>query len=280
MKTYKDTITLIKNSRGCYIIDTVKGCPAGNLYGGRGCYGDCYAKNIADRYGFDFLKVKLRKFDRDENQLHLFEFKDRDHINRIVREIKEADMPFVRIGEMGDPSIAWEHTLEVCEEIAPAGKQIVIITKHWKPVPDNLLSVLKKLDICINTSVSALDDVEQVEYRLGEFERLKKVCNSVLRIVSCEFNTDHAEGLDRHLVQEELFKAGGSTAIDTVFRPSKDNPFVEKNIIKTRRVKFLRKDVLASVRNKKTYFGTCGGCPDLCGIKPRAEPGYPSPAWG
>lgn len=62
MKTYKDKISLNKNARGCYIIDTVKGCRGGSLYGGKGCYGDCYAKNIADRYRFDFASVVRREF--------------------------------------------------------------------------------------------------------------------------------------------------------------------------------------------------------------------------
>ena len=105
MKSYKEVITLTKNSRGCYIIDTVKGCSAGWLYGERGCYGDCYAKNIADRYGFNFLDVRARKFETDENQFMLAGFTDKTHVNRIIREINASDMPFVRIGEMGDPSL-------------------------------------------------------------------------------------------------------------------------------------------------------------------------------
>lgn len=266
MKTYKESITLNRNSRGCYILDTVKGCPAGSLYDGKWCYGDCYAKNIADRYGFDFLKVKLRRFTSDDSQLMLFGFKDRDHIAQIIREIKAADMPFIRIGEMGDPSVAWEHTLKVCQEIQEGGKPIVIITKHWKAVPESLMGALANMDICINTSVSALDEEEEIEHRLGEFERLKSVCKSVLRIVSCDFNKDHADGLDRHLVQEELFKVGGKSVIDTVFRPSPSNLWVTKKIINVRRVKFLRAEVLASVRKPDTYFGMCGTCPDMCGV--------------
>jgi hypothetical protein len=57
--------------------------------------------------------------------------------------------------------------------------------------------------------------------------------------VSCDFNRDHADGFDRAIVQEELFKIGGKDVIDTVFRPSKDNPFVVKNIIKTKKTRFL-----------------------------------------
>lgn len=264
MKLYKEAITLNRNSRGCYILDTVKGCPGAALHGGRGCYGDCYAKNIAGRYGFDFEKVRARKFENEANQLHLFGLTDKTHTNQIIREIRAANMPFIRIGEMGDPSADWEHTVNVCREVAPAGKKIIIITKHWKPLPDALMEDFARMGLCVNTSVSALDNESELEYRLGQFERLKEVCKSVLRIVSCDFNTDHPDGLDRHLIQEELFKMGDH--IDTIFRPSGNNVFVKKGIIKTENVRFLKKEVLASVYNKKTYLGECQYCPDMCGV--------------
>ena len=265
MKYYKNAITLIKNSRGCYIIDTVKGCSAGSLYGGKGCYGDCYAKNIADRYGFDFTSPRSRKFDVDTGQMMFFGLTDQTHASEIVRQIKAADMPFVRIGEMGDPSLDWVNTVAVCHAISAAGKPIVIITKHWHPVPDELLGELAAIPgLCINTSASALDTDEQIQYRLEQFDRLKPFCKSVLRIVSCDFNRDHPDGLRRALIQDQLFKCGN--VLDTVFRPSADNWFVVNGIINATRVKFLRKESLASVYNPKTYFGMCGTCPDMCGI--------------
>jgi hypothetical protein len=173
-------------------------------------------------------------------------------------------MPFVGIGEMGDPSENWEHTIEVCGVISKAKKPIVIRTKHWNTIPNNLLTEIEKLRICINTSVSALDSHEELEHRLNQYERLKKVCNSVLRIVSCDFNKKHADGLDKSIIQDELFKAGNY--IDTVFRHSKDNPWVVKNIIKTEKINFLKSKVLASVFNKNAYLGDCEHCPDMCGI--------------
>ncbi len=267
MKKYKELITLNQNSRGCYIIDTVKGCsPGGALYGNRGCYGDCYAKNIADRYGFDFLDVKMRRFDENNDQLYLAGFKDEDHKNRIIRQIMAADMPFIRIGEIGDPSLNWEHTLSVCRDIQRAGKPIVIITKHWKTIPNDALKDMANLSLCINTSVSALDNQKELEHRLNQFERLKSVCHSVLRIVSCDFNRDNVDGFDRAIIQEELFKIAGADCIDTVFRPSNNNHFVVKGIINTTKVKFMRSIVLASVYNKDTYRGMCQTCPEMCGV--------------
>jgi len=264
MKIYKEAITLNRNSRGCYILDTVKGCPGGPLYGGKGCCGACYAKNIADRYGFAFEKLMARKFENESRQLWLFGLTDQSHTNKIIKDIKQADMPFIRIGEMGDPSVNWEHTLDICKEVSRAGKKIVIITKHWNTISNSNLKDIEKLGLCINTSVSALDNEQELEYRLTQFERLKNVCNSILRIVSCDFNKHHSDGFDKSIIQDELFKMGN--CIDTVFRPNRNNYFVGKNIINTKKVKFLKSTVLASVYNDNTYMGSCINCPDMCGI--------------
>jgi hypothetical protein len=123
---------------------------------------------------------------------------------------------------------------------------------------------MERLGICVNTSVSALDSEEELEHRIGQYERLKSVCHSVLRVVSCDFNKAHCDGLDKSIIQEELFKM--APYIDTVFRPSANNYFVAKGIIKTEKVKFLKSMVLASVYKKNAYLGDCGHCPDMCGV--------------
>ena len=120
------------------------------------------------------------------------------------------------------------------------------------------------MNLCINTSVSALDSVPRIDHRLKQFYRLKSVCNSILRIVSCDFNKRNDEGFLRSVIQEKLFKH--NRHIDTIFRPSANNPFVVRNIIKTEKTKFLKGYVLASVFDKKTHFGKCSDCPDMCGI--------------
>lgn len=264
MKRFKGEISLIKNSRGCYILDTVKGCSIVNTQP-RGCYDDCYAKNIADRYRLDFGRTVKREFVADSNpaQPSLFDFQDKKHLNSIIRAIKKIDMPFVRIGEMGDPSWDWKHTLDICEKIKPAGKPIVIITKHWTAIPGDLLPVLK--GVCVNTSASALDSNEDLTDRLGQYERLKPYCHSVLRIVSCAFNEENEEGRERAKVQEYLFKQ--KNTLDTVFRPSPTNPFILRGVIKVGKVPFLKKaTVLASVHDPQTYFGHCSTCPEMCGV--------------
>jgi hypothetical protein len=264
MKTYKDKITLIKNNRGCYILDTVKGCSMAKKRP-KGCYDNCYAQNIASRYAFDFDMPVKRKFEYDSSgQLYFEGFYDTKHENEIIRQIENADMPFVRIGEMGDPSNSWEHTLNICKIISRAKKTIVIITKHLKPIHDYLFNDISKMDICINTSVSALDNFDELDWRLMFYNKLKQICKSVLRIVSCDFNKENKEGLFRAEIQDELFK--NDKIIDTVFRPSSDNPLIINEIIKVEKVRFLKSEVLASIYNKNAYLGYCNTCPEMCGI--------------
>jgi hypothetical protein len=127
-----------------------------------------------------------------------------------------------------------------------------------------MLESLWSFDLFINTSISAMDTEAEIEYRLGQYYRLKPYCNSILRIVSCDFNESNPEGARMSKIQEELFNNRG--AIDTVFRPSKDNRYVIDKIINTKKTKFLRSTVLASVYNQDAYLGRCNTCPDMCGL--------------
>jgi hypothetical protein len=263
MKLFKEKLTLNKNGRGCYILDTVKGCSI-TAEKPKGCYNDCYAKNISSRYGFDFKNPVIRCFERDKEQLYLLDFYDTKHENEIIKKIKYSDAKFIRIGEMGDPSEDWKHTLNICKIISEAKKPIVIITKHWKTIQKELLKEVEKLNLTINTSISALDNDEEIEHRLNQYNRLKNYCNSVLRIVSCDFNLENHEGKLRSIMQKELFK--NENIIDTVFRPSVNNPFVIDKVINVKKVKFLKSNVLASVYNDKTYLGSCENCPEKCGL--------------
>lgn len=264
MKTYNPEITLIKNERGCYILDTIKGCSICGKSKPLGCYDNCYAKNIASRYGFDFSHIVKRDFEKDNSQIYFNGFTDTKHESKIIKELKTIDMQFVRIGEMGDPSESWDHTINVCKTISIAKKKIVIITKHWNAIPENIMQDISKLDLCINTSISALDSDSEIEYRLSQYNRLKNVCNSVLRIVSCDFNLENTEGIRRNKIQERLFN--NEKTLDTVFRPSSNNKLVTSGIIKAEKVKFLKGKVLASMYNKNAYFGKCDKCHDMCGV--------------
>lgn len=260
---FNNKITLIKNSRGCWIIDTIKGCPL-SINGG--CFGDCYDNRIASRYGIDFKTPIRRDFKNSCEQLYFDGFENQTHQNEIIKQIISIDMPFVRIGEMGDPSIDWDHTLKIISAIKIAGKKIVIITKHINKMSQNHFNLLKNIDACINTSVSAIDDFYLLESRLEQFEKLKDYCNSVLRIVSFDFNTENEKGKQLKKVQDSLFSFGGNKVINTVFRPTKRNYLINDGIIKVEMRKFLGSRMLISDFNHDTFIGYCNDCNEMCGI--------------
>ena len=67
MRTYSNKISLIKNSRGIYILDTSIGCKSGMDYTDGGCYNDCYSAKSAKIYGYDFNQTILRDFIDDKH---------------------------------------------------------------------------------------------------------------------------------------------------------------------------------------------------------------------
>jgi hypothetical protein len=251
MKLYGNKIALTNNSRGVWSLDTSLGCSSGTKDNKKGCYNDCYAVKSAQKYGYDFTKTVFRYFTSGA------------HKNRIVNQIKKINLPFVRIGTMGDPSENWAHTLDVIKVISRANKEIVIITKHWTTLTDEQLIEISKHNVCINTSVSALDDPEHLLQSVNEFLRVKPFCKSVLRIVSADFNLDNETGHKLFKVQTDLFKQ--APTLDTVLRVSKNNPLVTSGVINIKRVNFLGKKQWASKYNKKTYLGKCSTCSEMCG---------------
>jgi len=266
MKLYKSKITLTQNDRGVYSIDPTIGCYSGVKDNKKGCYDDCYSAKSAKLYGYDFATTVLR------------DFENKKHERQIINEIKNIKMPFIRMGSSGDPSENWEHTLKIIKTIS-AGlkdkqlnlfgysvpkKEIVIITKHWFNLTSEQLIELRKYNVCINTSVSAIDNKDELKNRLIQYNILKDYCKSILRIVSFDFNKENESGLEYYYIQESLFK--NDSIIDTVFRASIGNRLVKENIINVQKRKFLGKNALISKYNKKTYFGSCKTCLEMCGL--------------
>lgn len=249
---FSNKITLIKNSRGIYDLDTIKGCYYGMKLNKNGCYGNCYAAKNLRQYGFDFTKSQKRVF-HNFNQLIL-----------IKKEIMSINMPFIRIGVSGDPSENWKHLISIINLIHGCNKTIVIITKHWKPLTNLQLKELSRFDICFNTSVSALDNNNLILYRLNQYNRIKKYCKSILRIVSCNFNLNNLTGFNLYEIQKKLFE--NNKTIDTIFRVNKNNIYVKYNIIKIEKIKFLNNYCFASIYNKNTFFGYCNKCLEMCGL--------------
>lgn len=252
MKLYNSIITLNKNSRGVYDLDTSKGCCSGLKQNKNGCYGECYAVKYSKVYGYNF-NVSVNR-----------NFKDTKHIEQILNQIENIDMPFIRIGVSGDPSENWNNLLSTLKLLAFSKKTFVIITKHWQNLTDLQLKHISRLNVCINTSVSALDNSLLLNNKLNQYNRLKNYCKSVLRVVSCDFNTNNLTGLFLNDLQEKLFN--NELVIDNVLRISKNNPYLTYGIIKANEYDFLKTKVLMSKKNKQTFTGYCKNCPDMCGI--------------
>ena len=75
---------------------------------------------------------------------------------------------------MGDPCHDWQLTYDLCEWLYRL-KAPVIVTKHWVTISDELLFKLKGKGVVFNTSISALDAIDEISHRLYQFNRIKKV---------------------------------------------------------------------------------------------------------
>ena len=249
MKEYTNNLTAATNRKGVLDIDTVKGCHLGmeNTPEG-GCYGVCYAYKTASLYGFDFTKSISRNIiDR----------------HTIEKAIKQHPAPWFRIGTMGDPSHDWDHTVDVCDWLCKF-KTPVIITKHWLAMSKDHANTLGRCGAVVNTSTSALDSAIEMEYRIGQFKRLKEHgIKSVLRVVSANFGeTDNGIAL-RH-TQDNIFK--NDPIIDNPIRISKNHERVASGDIIVQNHKDKGGGSSVSIANHSTYIGVCGVCPDQCGV--------------
>lgn len=254
VRRYHDSITASVNAKGCMDVDTVKGCTEGMREPG-GCYGECYAAKIATRYGIAFEHSVSRGFvDRWQ------------HRDILVRQLRQHPLTWYRIGVMGDPSHAWDHTLAVIRHLRPAEKTAVIVTKHWKPLTDDHISQLLELDVVVHTSTSGLDTDAQIRHRVGQYDRLRQYgVRSVHRVVTCAFgDTEWARAGQRR--QDYLLTLG--PVIDTPLRVQPTNPRVMSGeLVTTRRLDSLGGGTLLSLHDPAVFLGNCADCPDQCGAQ-------------
>jgi hypothetical protein len=257
MASYSPRITLTRNSRGIYSLDTVMGCASGMANEPGGCYGDCYSANAARRYGRDFSVNVLRYFESEA------------HRRSIVARINRIRLDFVRIGSSGDPSEDWAHTVNILRGIDKCNRQIVIITRHWHTLTNEQLAYFGTINVVVNTSVSALDKPHVRDHCVAQYERMKPYCKSILRVVSCDFNINNERGHLMARAQSELFKHDAT--IDTVFRPSKRNPLVTDGVVNVARSRFMDGVSLVSKHNPSAYMGKCSTCHEMCGLNVTAK---------
>jgi len=264
VRQYSSLISLAHNDRGAYYLDPSVGCESGTRHDKNGCYGDCYSARLARIYGYDFTKTVYRGFENDRHRIE------------IMRQINKIGLPFIRMGNSGDPSEDWQHTLKICKQINEGisstqlslfkdtrRRMIVVITKHFNSIPDDLAGVLSYYNICVNTSVSAIDSEQDLQHRMSEYNRLKKYCKSVLRVVSFAFGNNEA-GRNYTKIQNQLFR--NDMVIDNAFRPSRNNKMLADGVIIADKQNFLSRKTLISKHNNRVYLGSCQKCPDMCGV--------------
>jgi len=252
-KRYRPILTAVENSKGVLDVDTVKGCGLGlESYPDGGYYDECYAYKIANRYGIDFSQAISRKLFRSNG-------------TDVFITVKTHPALWYRVGTAGDPSHDWTNTIEVLRFLKRTGKTPVIITKHWIPLTDGQLLELKDLSAVINTSVSALDTDEELNYRIEQIGRIKYAgIKSVVRVVTCEFGLTKW-GQERKKVQDYLLSF--KDVIDNPLRASKSNKYVERgDILLTRKDESIGGGKYVSLHCDSVYLGTCGDCPDQCGV--------------
>jgi hypothetical protein len=250
MRSYSNKITLTENGRGIWTIDPIMGCRSGVKNDKKGCFSDCYAARNARIYGYDFTENVLRDFESEK------------HLQSIIRKANKLEFEFIRMGNSGDPSENWEHTINILEKLKPINKEIVIITRHWNKLNLKQLNRISKLNVCINTSISPIDT--DLHSNIEQYELLKKYCKSILRCVSFDFNTKNKKGMDYEDIQTWIFH--NYDVLDTVFRCSKSNPLYKEGVINIKETKFLGKKCYVSKNNPKTYFGGCANCLEKCGV--------------
>jgi len=257
VREYSTKISLTKNSRGIYSLDPSIGCSSGMANETGGCFNDCYAAKSSKLYGYDFSKTALRQFQNEA------------HRKLIVSQINKIKLDFVRMGTSGDPSENWEHTINILKGIDKCNKEIVIIAKHWTNLTVEQMEYLSTINVCVNTSVSALDKEHIYNNGIEQYNKLKHYCKSILRVVSADFNLNNEIGHKLAKVQAELFK--NEDTLDTVLRVNKRNDLVKNGIINVAETTFLGKKALVSKLNRSTYFGMCSTCLEMCGLNIKPE---------
>jgi hypothetical protein len=252
-RAYGNLLTADVNQKGVLDVDTVKGCTSGmSARPGTGCYGGCYAAKIAKFRGIDFAQHVTRTVETHAQA------------RAIERAVQNAPNGFFRIGTMGDPSHAWEHTVEIVEWLS-AFAVPVIVTKHWRSASDDQLRRLMACRAALNTSISAIDTPAELAYRKRQLYRFRLMGgNSVARVVSCKFNRDHPDGARMGRIQDRLF--AHRPLIDNPLRVPANHSLVTAGIISVSRRLDINSEVFISVENDNAYTGTCNGCSDLCGI--------------
>lgn len=250
MREYKRELTASVNDKGVMDIDTVKGCRCGmERYPNGGCYGVCYANKIAKARGFNFAESISRQTS--------------DSAERVISDqLKKHGLRWFRIGTMGDPSHDWPLTAYICERFSEI-RRPVVVTKHWYEIPDRLLMKMAKCGTVFNTSISALDSQDEIDYRITQYHRISSLgAKSFLRVVTAKFG----DGVNAKYLQEvQKWILSNRSVIDTPIRINKQCQLVVDGIVKITDSGIDGARTGISINDSSVYVGHCVGCPDQCG---------------
>ena len=255
-RIYRPVATARVNGKGCLDVDTVKGCTLGmRKYPDGGCYGECYARKDAARYGIDFSVSISRRLTPNTRA-------------DVFCAVRDHAANWYRIGVAGDPSHDWENTLAVCAFLRPTGKIPVIITKHWIALSDEDIGFLSSVSAVVNTSTSGMDSDAEIAHRVNQMARLcAGGVRSICRVVTCDYgSTEWA--LSCKAKQDYLLSI--KPIIDNPFRAGKSNHHVGNGDIALTRVETaVGGGKFVSLHEDGIYLGTCTKCPDQCGVEQR-----------
>lgn len=257
LRLYSPFLSASENRKGVLEVDSVKGCTFGmSNYKNGGCYDSCYAASIAKLYGIDFSKSISRKITGR-------------NANLVYKTVKDHNSNWYRVGVSGDPSHDWDNTIFILDFFKYTNKTPVIVTKHWVGLSEKQIKAFKLLGAVFNTSISAMDSYDEIEYRLSQHNRLNSYgLKSVLRVVTCDFG-DTERGNEMKQTQERIVGLG--YYIDTPFRANSKNKYVANGdvLLKSIETNTSKNKTQISLHCDSVYVGHCSRCKDQCGVKQR-----------
>ena len=254
-RLYHDALTVAVNHKGVIDVDTVKGCTLGmRAYPDGGCYGECYARKIAFRYGINFNVSISRKF-----------VDWREHRDLCIRQLISQTMTWYNVGVAGDPSHDWNNTISIITCLHYAHKTAVIITKHWIGLSDEQISRLTELDVVIHTSTSGMDSDEEIKHRVIQIKRLRRYgIHSINRVVTCDYGNSTWAVCCK---EKQDYLLSLEPVVDNPFRVSLNNLHVLSGEIKVIRRNDSIGGTLISMHSRSTYIGHCKLCPEQCYVQ-------------
>ncbi len=156
-------------------LDTVRGCPGGAANLGRGCFGDCNAKEASRRFHklFDIPVSMILKEKPLGKQLDLL-------IGDCVRN-----------GVTGDPSTDWPLGIRTMHFADQYDITTIFLTRFWKVPTDYMFAQMAKNEAIIHGSLSALDPQEHIDIICDALDRYEDLGGrSVRRVVTAPFKED------------------------------------------------------------------------------------------